>query len=392
MKSRIIALVLIAVLVLSCFTGCGNEASSSTASPTDTSAATSSAADSTEESEPLTYTTFDYNAAYDSYAPEAVVMTVNGSDITWAEYFGWLFSMIEQYEMYLGTEFAWTDAFSESHNFEEYAKYYAETMCAQYAVVNQLAEENGLELDDEEKQYIEDLLAADAENYAGGDIDAFIEYLESTFMNEEYYRFINTVAIYYNKLFEKDFGENGANMTDEDVIDFIDTNGYLYAKHILFLTTDETGAALDDAAKAEKLAMAEDTLAQLNALSGDELLAKFDELMMSLSEDTGLASYPDGYYFLPGEMVTEFEEGTKALEYNTISGIIETSYGYHIILRLPITPDSEYQEGTSFRYVAATYAFDTLMGESFNSAEIVYNEEFAALSLADIFTKIELEY
>jgi len=114
--------------------------------------------------------------------------------------------------------------------------------------------------------------------------------------------------------------------------------------------------------------------------------------MMASSEDTGLTAYPDGYYFLPGEMVTEFEEGTKALEYNGISDIIESPYGYHIILRMEITPDSEYQPDTSFRKLAAAYAYDTMMGEAFNSAEIVYTDEFASLSLGDIFTTVELEY
>ena len=89
--------------------------------------------------------------------------------------------------------------------------------------------------------------------------------------------------------------------------------------------------------------------------------------------------------------VTMAEELNKHLENNEISGIIESPYGYHIILRLPISPDSEYQAGTSFRYLAAAYAFDTLMGEAFNDVEIVYNDEFASLSLGDIFTVIEVE-
>lgn len=398
MKSKITALILIAALAVSLFAGCSSEGSTPASTPSDTSAATStpadsSAADTAADSEPLTYTTFDYKAAFASNDPDAVVLTVNGTEITWEEYFGWIYSMVEQYEMYLGTEFLWTDAFSETMSFEEYAKFYAETMCSQYAVVNQQAQEYQLELDDEEKQYIEDLLAADAENYAGGDIDAFIEYLEATFMSEEYYRYINTVAIYYQKLFETVFGENGETVSDAEVQQFIDDNGYLYAKHILFMTVDESGNALDDTAKAEKLAQAEDVIAQLEAISdADAKLAKFDELMMSLSEDTGLTAYPDGYYFVPGEMVAEFEEGTKALEFNAISDIIETSYGYHIILRLPITPESEYQEGTNFRYMTASYAFDNMMSEKFNGAEIIYSDEFASISLDEIFSKIELEY
>ena len=39
--------------------------------------------------------------------------------------------------------------------------------------------------------------------------------------------------------------------------------------------------------------------------------------------------------------VTEFYEGTKALKVDEISDIVETSYGYHIIKRLPLPEFSE---------------------------------------------------
>ena len=53
---------------------------------------------------------------------------------------------------------------------------------------------------------------------------------------------------------------------------------------------------------------------------------------------------PDGYVFGPGEMVTEFEEGTKALQPGQISQPIQSSFGWHIILRLPLT-QADYESG-----------------------------------------------
>ncbi len=386
MKNKLFAITLVLVLCLGLFVGCG-----STAGKTETPAETSPAV-SAAPSEPVVFKTFDYNGAYASHTPESVVMTVNGRDITWKEYFGWLYSIMEQYEMYMGTEFAWTDPYSETHSLEEYAKYYTETMCAQYSIVAIEAENAGIKLTAEEEQAIDDMLVADAENYTGGDVDSFVEFLEATFMDEDYYRFVQACAIYYQRLYEENFGAHGEKLSDEDVEDFITSNGFLYSKHILFLTTDASGASLDDAAKAEKKAMAEDTLHQLRAISDQEkLLEKFDELMNSLSEDTGLAAYPDGYYFLPGEMVTEFEEGTKALENYAVSDIVETSYGYHIIMRLPIEYDAEYSEGVTFRTLAAQYAFDTMMGEKFQNAEVVYSDEFAQFSVADIMNIVEVQ-
>ena len=389
MKNKILALILAFILCMSLFAGCGSTAEAPAEG--DTATADAETSDPTE-TEPAVYTTFDYDSAYASYDPSAVVYTVNGIEITWEEYFGWLYSIIEQYEMYLGTEFAWEDLYSETMTLDEYARYYTETMCAQYAIVNTVAKEAGIELTDEQIASIEELLASDAVNYTNGDVDAFVEFLESTYMDIEYYYYIQASSIYYQSLYEYYFGVDGENITDEEVDDFINTNGFLYAKHILFLTQDSaTGESLDEAAKAEKYALAEDTLAQLQACnSQDELLAKFDELMNALSEDTGLASYPDGYYFLPGEMVTEFEEGTKAMEAYGLSDIIETAYGYHIILRLPIAPDSIYDNGYSFRTLASQYAFDSIMSENFNEAEFAYTDEFSDFCVANIITTMEV--
>jgi parvulin-like peptidyl-prolyl isomerase len=58
--------------------------------------------------------------------------------------------------------------------------------------------------------------------------------------------------------------------------------------------------------------------------------------MTANTEDPGVASYPDGYLFQSGEMVAEFEDATAALEIGQVSGIVETTYGYHIIYRIPI--------------------------------------------------------
>ena len=389
MKNKVIALILALVLCVSLFVGCGSTDEVPAEVPVEDATA---ATDSSEAAEPTVYTTFDYDAAYASYDPNAVVYTVNDIEITWKEYFGWLYSIIEQYEMYLGTEFAWEDLYSETMTLEDYAKFYTETMCAQYAIVNAAAKEAGIELTDEQMASIEELLASDAVNYTNGDVDAFVEYLKSTFMDLEYYYYIQASSIYYQSLYEYYFGVDGENISNEEVEDFINTNGFLYAKHILFLTQDmATGASLDDAAKAEKYALAEDTLSQLQACpSQEELLAKFDELMNSLSEDSGLASAPNGYYFLPGEMVTEFEEGTKALEAYGISDIIESPYGYHIILRQPITPDSIHDNGYSFRTLASQYAFDNMMNEKFAEAEFSYTDEFSDFSIANIISTMEV--
>ncbi len=58
----------------------------------------------------------------------------------------------------------------------------------------------------------------------------------------------------------------------------------------------------------------------------------FAKLMETYNEDPGATA--QGYDFGPGEMVTEFEEASFALEIGAISEPVKTSYGYHIIKRL----------------------------------------------------------
>ena len=74
--------------------------------------------------------------------------------------------------------------------------------------------------------------------------------------------------------------------------------------------TDEDGnptgeyEALDDAVVAEKKALAEDLLSQLQAAEDKEAL--FDQLMEEHSEDTdaaGAVNSPDGYTTVKGQMV-----------------------------------------------------------------------------------------
>ncbi len=99
---------------------------------------------------------------------------------------------------------------------------------------------------------------------------------------------------------------------------------FVTAKHILILA-DETNHTT--AKKTAEAVLKE-------AKSGKD----FDELIDKYNEDPGVAQNPDGYTFTYGEMVEPFEEAAFALKEGEISGIVETSYGYHIIKREPLAP------------------------------------------------------
>lgn len=127
----------------------------------------------------------------------------------------------------------------------------------------------------------------------------------------------------------------------QELDEYLASQGVFAVKHILLMTVDQTTQEpLSEAEIAGKKAKAEDLLAQLQG--AEDMPAKFDELMQANSEDGGLAANPDGYVFTKDDsLVGGFREAALELEEGEMSGIVETDYGYHIMLRLPLTDETK---------------------------------------------------
>ena len=65
----------------------------------------------------------------------------------------------------------------------------------------------------------------------------------------------------------------------------------------------------------------------------------FDMLIEMYGEDPGMVGNPDGYTFVSGVMVAEFEQATRELAIGEISGLVPSQFGYHIIKRVEPNPD-----------------------------------------------------
>ncbi|MGI6498512.1 MAG: foldase protein PrsA [Oscillospiraceae bacterium] len=282
---------------------------------------------------------------------DTVVMTVNGTDITAETYCYWVISSVNylSQQQFSSGDVVWSDTI-EDKSVSDYVKDDAVETVTLYQMVEENAKKNGCVLTEASQAELDEFRAYYIQYFGGGDEAAYLEELRLQGLSEETFLHFAEVGFLYTTLFEKLYGtESGNQPSDEalqayaeqyvedqgyeDLEDFFTQTGYMYAKHILLKTTDDEGADLPDEEKTAKKKQAEELLAQLKA--SDTPLALFDALMKQHSEDPGLVQYPDGYVFGEGEMVASFETATKALDANEISGIVESTNGYHIILRRP---------------------------------------------------------
>ena len=344
------ALTLAALILAFSLTACGKDGGSSG------SGASSSAAGSTSSSEPITV---DLDAVTDVFLTTAgipgdtVVAQVGDVDITAAELLYWVAysadSMLSYYSTYFGiTELPWDTEDASGVTLTQGTLDNALRTAALYALIPGIAEGEGVTLSQDFQDTFADQLATMTEAMGGEDVMAM--YLWQYPLTPELYTQLCESEDLNGQLQDKYFGENGTmKPTDADLLSYIQNDRKLYSvKHILLLTKDmsktvtnddgTTGyAPLDDETIAQKKAKADELLQQLRA--SDDPVALFDQLMNENSEDTGLAANPDGYTTSKGAMVPEFEQAALALKEGEISDVVESDYGYHIILRLPLDLD-----------------------------------------------------
>ncbi len=353
------------------------------------------------ESESYTLRVPDYAAMYALHEPEEIVATVDGQDVTWGEYFYLFFSQAKQIENhfgmmanYYGAAPDWTDQVEEdsSDTFADLPAQGVESTLRQIRSIESMSEKAGVELTDEQlaairEQEEQDILGAVGEGKTAEDFNA---YIETIYLPRALYDRMNRVNFLYRQGFVQAYGENGELVEDGTALQYLADNEYMAATHILLMTIDPSNfEALDEEAAAAKKAQADEIAAELQAIEDDaERLRRFAELKEEFCEDTGKAVYPDGYVFLPGTMVAEFENTVLSLDEFQVSDPVQSDYGWHVIMRLPLDPDGviEYSnDGVALtaRSKAANEAYGKALQDYFDSLKVEYAEGFEAPKLAD---------
>lgn len=192
------------------------------------------------------------------------------------------------------------------------------------ALIIQKGAENGITLSDDEKKTIDSQIASIKANYGeeGFALRARTMGIPSIKQyTKMYYNAMTSQAV------QDDILENPDKYYPEDksVLSDYMQKDKASVKHILIKV--DSGA--DEATTEEKRAQAQSVLDRLNA--GED----FDTLMAELNEDTGEPA--GGYTFAKGDMDIAFEEASFALQFDEISDIVKSSYGFHIIKRIPGT-------------------------------------------------------
>ena len=304
-------------------------------------------------------------------------VTVNGEAVPNELYLYWLAYdcyYLDSYYYQYGAAADFTDQETADAVRED-----AKAAVVYYTALRQLCQENGITVTDEQLAQFQEQVDTYVE---AGSYDTL---LKSSGLSEDNFRTVNTYGYLFTNLADQLVGEP----TDADLEQYVTDNGIYAVKHILLKTTDED--VTDDADNvtmtadefnAQQKARAEELLDQLQA--SDDLEALFDELMNEYSEDgrdeDGELAAPDGYVAVPGQMIAEFEQAATALEPGGLSGIVETSVGYHIILRLPVDASAYHDEWM-------TDQADAIVTEAAEKAEVTAADALEQLDVAAFYQR-----
>ena len=333
--NRLLCAGLSGALLLGALTGCSN----GNPAPAETTPAATPAADD-----------IAYQAT--GLTRDTVLFTVDGRDVTADQYLYWLLTSISTAKSmgYLADDEAWEETIEDAPT-ADYLKDAALETSKLYAVVAAQAEANGVTVTEDQRAEAEaslEQLGQMYEMYYGLTLQ---EWLDQQCISREGYLSLND-AYYQVSGLQTKFEEAGEfEATDEALQNMIDSEGIYTCKHILLVFPEhEDGSDPTDEEKAATKAEAEALYAEITAAA--DPAAAFDEAMNEKSgdgrdEETGDLLKPEGYTFLSSGMLldgtsslmVEFANAGTALEVGEISQPVETSYGYHILMRVDAKND-----------------------------------------------------
>ena len=336
-----------------------------------------------------------YEEAFETFAPETVMVTVGEAEITWQALFHWIFFNTTEYEKDNGDITDWNQTLETGKTVAEHILTLALSNCLEYAYVEAAMLDMGVEINANVRQSAQDQALSEASNFAS--YDEFVDAIEAEYSTEDYYIYTKMMSAMYSALYYNRFGSGGEFMEEKEILDYYADDGYMMAKMIRLYRTDmRTGETLSDEEWAERREHCQWILDQLAVCeTSEELETRFTELMVENTEDTSLERFPDGYVFQETDMNAAIIEGVQELEEYEYSGIIDAEDSYVIAMRLPVSVDVvplsqaqyiDYGYYYTLRYLASVEMYNEIVVNWTTQFPAQFSAEYEALDLAELLS------
>ncbi|MGL5693557.1 MAG: peptidylprolyl isomerase [Peptostreptococcaceae bacterium] len=312
----------------------------------------------------------------------ADIATVNGSGIKVGYYESMLALNKQTVEMYYGNTI-WDQEIEEGVKYRDnFKEMILDQMVYTEAVYEAAKKENLVPTDEEVNKDIEKFKESSKDNKESQ------KELEKMGINDEFLKFQFTRDLASEK-YKANFEKNNP-VTDEEIKKYYEDNkkdfyvDQVKASHILIKTIDDQKKPLSDKEKAEAKKKAEEALAKVN--SGEE----FSKIAKEYSQDGSSQNGGDLGFFSKGEMVKPFEDAAFSMKAGEISDIVETEFGYHIIMVTDIDKGQKSLDDKIGEKVVKDTIKTTLQTEKYTSQVEKLKKDSKVETNKEILGKIEI--
>ncbi len=409
------ALLLGGAMTLSLLTGCSSGTTDTTTDTTTTTTETT-----TTETEPVAIVTQavtefqideidDIFLALSGVSGDTVVATAGEIEITAAEFLSQVAytadELLYTYASYGIDELPW-ETEGSTQTLVDALTSDALNSATLYAFYPTVAEREGYTLSEDIILQAAELIATEMESLGDEEVAQYT--LWCIPLTEELYMDWLLSESYYAVVGADYVGDTATqSRTDDEYLAYAEDAGYYRVQHILLTTisteVNEEGTGYVELTEEDyeaKYNQAADLLAQIQA--ADDPYEMFETLMNQYSEDgrdatTGQLSYPEGYTAYPSQMSEYFEAAATALDEYEISEVIQTEYGFHIMLRLPLEMTDDLRTAMESAYLYDTMTewmaeFDPVGNDVLESIDLqIYYENLTTLRAQIVAVLDELE-
>jgi parvulin-like peptidyl-prolyl isomerase len=329
------------------------------------------------------FVSIDFEASFNTFAPDTVMIRGGNITVTWAELYVYLFNAVN--ELLSGFDMGgdWSDLLFEDMTLGDVTLGHAMEEALQLLIFAHGAYLSDVSLSADDENMLSQELESLIEMYGSRDELAAVLRAFGGFYSIELFESMIRSQHLVEVLMDALFGIGAEAFPDEYVTIYSQREGYMMAKHILRIKTED-----DNETPRIEL---ENILQQLHEYDGEDIQSFFESLVNQYSEDPGIQFYPYGYLFQFPDMVVPFSQASAGLQIGEFSDIVETDFGFHIILRVPfnydVVPVGIEAAGQLYtlRQLAASERLVSLLEEWRDSLEIEFTPEFESIYMADIF-------